>query len=178
MKKIKIQTEIRVNPIPENTVILTFLERDQIFLEPDYQRQSEVWSTDKKQLLIDSIINRFDIPKFYLHEFEKPKRLGGRVCKYALIDGKQRLTAIWSFINNEFPLSNDMVYLTDPTIELSGLTYSELSKKYPKISAYFDGRPLSLMAVRTDDIELIEEMFTRLNNPNLRISRFGLQAMG
>ena len=48
-------------------------------------------------------------------------------------------------------------------MNLKNLTYSELQKTHPKIAAYFDGRPLSLMGVRTDDIELIEEMFSRLN---------------
>lgn len=156
-------TEIKVNPIAENTVILTYLDRDAIFLEPEYQRQSDIWSVEKKQLLIDSVINRFDIPKFYLHEFEKPKDIDGKTYKYALIDGKQRLTSIWGFINNEFPLSDDVKYLADPSIDLSGLTYAELASEFPRVSAYFDGRPLSLMAIRTDDIELIEEMFTRLN---------------
>lgn len=163
MSNERLPTEIKVNPIPDNTVILTYLDRETIFLDPDYQRQSDVWSVEKKQLLIDSIINRFDIPKFYLHEFEKPKLINGKTYKYALVDGKQRLTAIWSFINNEYPLSKDIKYLADPNVDLRGLTYSELSRDFPRISAYFDGRPLSLMAVRADDIELIEEMFTRLN---------------
>lgn len=73
------------------------------------------------------------------------------------------IQAIWDFINNEFALSDDIEYLRDPAAVLKGLTYSELGKDYPFISAYFDGRPLSLMAVRTDDSELIEEMFSRLN---------------
>lgn len=163
ISKKQIATEIKVNPIPDNTVILTYLTRSNIFLDPDYQRQSDIWSLEKKQLLIDSIINRFDIPKFYLHEYEKPQTINGHTYKYALIDGKQRLTAIWAFIDNEFPLSEDIEYLQEPTKSLKGLTYSELSKEYPLISAYFDGRPLSLMGVRTDDIELIEEMFSRLN---------------
>ncbi|MDT5122446.1 MAG: hypothetical protein QOC96_1928 [Acidobacteriota bacterium] len=162
-KSIKEVASIKVNPLPENTIILTYLDRESIFLYPEYQRDSDIWSLDKKQLLIDSIINGFDIPKLYFHEYEKPKTINGRSYKYALIDGKQRLTTIWGFIENEFPLSKDIKYLVDPKINLSGLTYAELGKKYPRISAYFDGRPLSIMVVRTDDPELIEDMFSRLN---------------
>jgi hypothetical protein len=155
--------EIKVSPLQENTVILTYLQRDTIFMDPDYQRTSDIWSKEKMQLLIDSIINGFDIPKFYFHEYEKPRTIKGQTYKYALIDGKQRLQAIWEFIGNEFSLSDDIDYLRDPEANLKGLTYRELGKTYPLISAYFDGRPLSLMAVRTDDTELIEEMFSRLN---------------
>jgi hypothetical protein len=155
--------EIAATPITENSVIICYLDRDAIFLDPDYQRSSNIWSLEKKQLLIDSIVNRFDIPKFYLHEYEKAKKIGGKTCKYALIDGKQRLSAIWGFINADFALSNSAEYLADPSVNIAGLTYTELSSKYPRIAAYFNNAQLALVAIRTNEIELIEELFTRLN---------------
>jgi uncharacterized protein with ParB-like and HNH nuclease domain len=36
---------------------------DKYNLQPAYQR-SEVWSTEKKQLLIDTILRSYDMPKF------------------------------------------------------------------------------------------------------------------
>ena len=55
------------------------------------ERESGVWSTEKKQLFLDSLFNGFDIPKIYLHD------LRGNDPRYdfAVIDGKQRLHAIW-----------------------------------------------------------------------------------
>ncbi len=155
--------QITATPITENSVIICYLDRDAIFRDPDYQRSSNIWSLEKKQLLIDSIVNRFDIPKFYLHDYGKPKKIKGKMCKYALIDGKQRLSAIWGFINAEFALSNDAEYLADPSVDISGLTYTELSARYPRIAAYFNNAQLALVAIRTNEIELIEELFTRLN---------------
>src|SRR4051812_31478322 len=94
-------TEIHVSPMTNtNSVILTYLDREKVFMEPDYQRQSNVWSEEKKQLLIDSIINWFDIPKLYFHEFPESKLIEKKKRKYAVVDGKQRLLAIWGFINN------------------------------------------------------------------------------
>lgn len=157
-------TEINVAPMTNtNSVILTYIDRDKVFMSPDYQRQGNIWSEEKKQLLIDSIINWFDIPKLYFHAFPELRLIDGKKRKYAVVDGKQRLMAIWDFINNKFPLPNKFEYLSDPALDLSNLTYGELSKSYPQVKALFDNYPLAIMVVRTDDVELIEDMFSRLN---------------
>jgi len=68
----------------------------QIDPRPQYQR-GPVWKEPKKQLLIDSIINRYDIPKIYLRYVgdQSPYR-------YEVADGQQRLRSIWGFYDNEF----------------------------------------------------------------------------
>ena len=43
------------------------------------------------------------------------------------------------------------------------MTYSDLGFKYPLLKARFDATSLSVISVRTEDIELIEDMFSRLN---------------
>lgn len=165
MKTISVSpTEISVIPLTNtNSAILTYLDRDKVFMNPVYQREANIWSIEKKQLLIDSIINHFDIPKLYFHEYPEPKLIEGKKRKYAVIDGKQRLLAIWEFIDNAFPLSDKFDYLPDPAVDLSRLTYRELTESYPKVKAMFDNWPLAIMVVRTADTELIEDMFSRLN---------------
>src|SRR5208283_1071278 len=135
--------EISVVPLTNtNSAILTYLDRDKVFMSPVYQREANIWSTEKKQLLIDSIINHFDIPKLYFHEYLEPKVIDGKTKKYAVIDGKQRLLAIWDFIDNAFPLSEKFEYLPDPSVDLSGLTYRELAESNPHVKAMFDNWPL------------------------------------
>ena len=123
--------------------------------------QGEIWTIDKRQLLMDSIINEFDIPKIYFHEL--PKGSASKVYKYAIIDGRQRLESIWSFIDGEYPLADDFHYLKDPKTKPAGLTYREMGEKYPRLKARFDATSLSVVVVQTDDLDLIEEMFSRLN---------------
>ncbi len=151
------------NTLSDSSVMLMYLERDRIFLDPPYQRASEVWDLYKKQLLIDSLINGFDIPKMYFHEYEKAEIHNGRLCKYAIIDGKQRLTAIWEFMEGAFALSSDIEYMRDKQIKLAGLKYSDLSREHPTIQARFTGRSLTIITVRTDDTDIIDDMFSRLN---------------
>ena len=42
-------------------------KKSKINTNPDYQRPS-VWTKAQKQMLIDSILRDFDIPKIYLHK--------------------------------------------------------------------------------------------------------------
>jgi hypothetical protein len=143
--------------------MLMYLERERIFLDPPYQRASEVWDLYKKQLLIDSLLNGFDIPKLYFHEYEKAELHDGRLCKYAIIDGKQRLSAIWEFMNGDFALNSDIEYMRDSKVKLAGLKYDDLSREHPTIQARLTGRSLTIVTIRTDDTDIIDDMFSRLN---------------
>lgn len=145
------------------TVYNLFLEKDELWLDPPYQRAADIWPLWKKQLLIDSILNGFDIPKFYFHDLIPEMTVGKNSYRYAIIDGKQRLDAIWGFIENEFPLSEDIELVNQPDVEVRGLTYSELAEEHPRLKAKFDSRSLAVVTIQADDTELIEEMFSRLN---------------
>ncbi len=127
----KLQNEIRISDMQPNSIALLHADRDQFELDPDYQRISDVWTKSKKQLLIDSLLNGFDIPKIYLYELNPPKRQGERVYRYAIVDGKQRLEAIWIFMNDDLPLDDAFAYYRDDTVKAGGMTYSELGEKYP-----------------------------------------------
>ena len=56
---------------------------------PDWQRE-EVWNKTKKQQLIDSILRGWKLPKFYFVKLEGDQ--------YEVVDGQQRLTAIFEFL--------------------------------------------------------------------------------
>ncbi len=72
--------------------IIELLRSDKIDKNPDYQRFGKLWSKDKKQLLIDSIINGYDIPKIYFHYLASSSREINESGKLlAIIDGKQRI---------------------------------------------------------------------------------------
>ena len=154
---------MEISDVRLSTVLYIYSERDGLELDPAYQRLSDIWTLEKKQLLIDSIINGYDIPKFYFHRFIPPERISGQTKQYAIIDGKQRLEAIWQFIDGKFPLSDDFEYIIDSKIKPANLTYAELGRKFPTLKLRFDSYDLSIVAVQTKDVELIEDMFSRLN---------------
>lgn len=141
-----------------------------IDFEPSYQRQADIWERDKRQLFIDSLINGYDIPKLYFHDLSWTP--AGRQKRYAIIDGKQRLQAIHLFVDGSDPLSDDFedIEATDPGLAQrgAGLLYKDLAAKHPDLKARLDQAELPIVLVQTpgttnQDLETIEEMFSRLN---------------
>lgn len=153
---------IENHPLQHASIMRIYSDRPEIISNPEYQRNGEIWTLEKKQLLIDSILNNYDIPKIYFHQFSREERLS-KGKSFAIIDGKQRLEAIWSFMDGIFPLADEFEYQLDPSLKLSGLTYEDLGKEFSKVKTNFDSFTLPIISVITDDLDLIEDMFSRLN---------------
>ncbi len=151
-------------PDTESTVRYLNANFDKLELQPSYQRQSEIWGEEKRQLFIDSLLNSFDLPKLYFHEVG---RKDNKSARYAIVDGKQRLEAVRGFIQGTFRLSQDFIdeYASDPDRagRPSGLSFEELSKHHSALATRLLNRVLHVEVIRTKDIEIIEELFSRLN---------------
>jgi hypothetical protein len=146
------------------TIMLLHSERSEINLNPDYQRMGGVWTLGKRRLLIDSILNDYDIPKLYFHLLGDDS-LRNSGFRYAVIDGRQRLEAIWDFIDGKFTLASDFEYQRDLNVDMGSFTYNDIAQKYPRIRIKLDSFVLRVVTVQTegDDLDLIEDMFSRLN---------------
>ncbi|MCL9640879.1 DUF262 domain-containing protein [Rahnella victoriana] len=153
---------IETTPLKNSTIMLLHAEKNEIKLDPPYQRFGEIWNLEKKRLLIDSILNDYDIPKIYFHAYDR-KKVAETGCTYAVIDGRQRLETIWAFLEGKFTLASDFEFQRDSSIKLENLGYSDIAKEYPRIKVQFDSFILPVVVVSTEDEELIEDMFSRLN---------------
>jgi hypothetical protein len=155
--------KFEITELRNSTVWSLYRMRERIQLDPDYQRMSDIWTPDKRQLLIDTILNEFDIPKLYLHKFSAPLKKGGKTYDYAIIDGKQRLETMWAFLDGNIVLPSDFEYFRDPKTKAGDMTYAELGQAYPDLKVQFDSFQLNAVCIETDELEMIEEMFSRLN---------------
>ena len=157
-------SSIRISELRNSSVLRVYAEREGIQSDPEYQRMGDVWNLEKRQLLIDTILNDFDMPKLYFHELPVSKVLDdGRVVRHAVIDGRQRLESIWGFIEGQFPLDEDFKFYEKPSVKAGGMTYADLAKEHPELKMQLDSYTLPITTVLTDDQDLIEEMFLRLN---------------
>ncbi|MFK5970035.1 MAG: DUF262 domain-containing protein [Candidatus Marithrix sp.] len=68
-----------------------------ILMETDFQRKN-VWYSKQKHELIESILMGIPIPMMYFFEDKDGNR--------QVVDGKQRLTAIFDFLDGKFRLNN------------------------------------------------------------------------
>jgi len=68
-------------------------------LDPPYQRRS-VWNQDYKDFFIDTVLNGYPAPAIFIYQEITPEG----VSKVSIVDGKQRLSTLFEFANNEFPV--------------------------------------------------------------------------
>ncbi len=124
---------------------------------PDYQRPP-AWSRKQKQLLIDSILREYDIPKMYWMSVNREDGV-----KYEVIDGQQRLRSIWEYQAGDYGLPKDI----DPIqgVDCAGKKYADLDMD---ISTVFDAYAVDVViiddAVQTDKEDEVRDMFLRLQN--------------
>ena len=124
--------------------------RKKINTNPDYQRPA-VWTKGQKQLLIDSILRDYDIPKIYLHTTDE--------INFDVVDGQQRIRAIWSFFDDDFPLPKDADKVKG--IDVANKKFSELDEDIKDI---IGGYNLDIVILNNSNEDEIREMFLRLQN--------------
>ena len=154
----------KVSPFEAKTISWWKARRNKIDMSPPYQRKGRLWSATDKAYLIDSIINGFDVPKLYMADFSwGDSGLNQKKLPYAIIDGKQRLEALFDFYDGTVTLNDDFVYRADPSLKLAGLGYKDLQQNFPEVAESFDTFNLSVMSVVATSEEPINELFVRLN---------------
>lgn len=99
--------------------IVSRLKYDDILLDPDFQRNRNLWNEEKQSRLIESLLIKIPLPTFYLDMIEGDK--------FIVVDGVQRLCAINNFMVRE---SDDPKLLKLQGLEylqeFNGKTYYEL----------------------------------------------------
>lgn len=126
------------------------------------QRAGGQWDDEKVSLLIHSIACDFPVPPLYALA---QKEIVGSKEKEILyiLDGKQRLTSLRSFIQNEFRLSE-----STPIFNVEGQKYNLTKHKFDELPEVIKDAVLefTLDILKIEDAldEEIEDMFFRLNN--------------
>jgi len=138
------------------------IQKGVIKLNPDYQRKHR-WSRGFSSRLIESLILNIPIPTIYIsQDIDVDEEVEDEIARYSVIDGQQRLTAIYEFLKNKFALDE-----MDVLDELNGLKYSELP---PFLIRRLEER--SIKCLRIDSIvdsQVKYDIFERLNSGSVRL---------
>jgi hypothetical protein len=126
--------------------------RVRINTNPDFQRPP-VWGKAQKQLLVDTILRDYDVPKLYW------RKTGSKPDRYDVVDGQQRLRAIWEFFDGKFKLPKD----ADPIdgLAIASCKYEDLPDE---LRIRFDVYALDVVVLEDTDEDEVREMFLRLQN--------------
>lgn len=141
-----------------------------------YQRKL-VWTEEEKQSLIDSILGGLPLPLILVAEvaMERPDT-------YELIDGLQRLNAIFAYLENEFAVNGEYFDLQTLADTKDRMDSGRLVQQNPILSREKSIRianySIALSVFHSANEINVEEAFRRINSGGRRLSRQELRQAG
>ena len=155
---IKQDIDIRENPY---TVfeLKRKCDRGKIILDPEFQRNPNIWSVEQKSKFIESIILNFPLPYWYMKQTKNGE--------YIVVDGLQRTSAIRAFIDNEFQLTGLKVLP-----ELNHLSFDNLKALSGDYETRIEDKKISLYVIPySAPSRILYEIFERVNTGGTKLQR-------
>ncbi len=150
---------------PEVNSLYEKWKRGKLILQPDFQRHF-VWDSKKSSRLIESALLSLPLPVIYLAEEADGKEY--------VIDGQQRLTAFFSFLDNRFP--NEKTFrLTGLEVftELNHKTFLDLEERLQDKIRYYEVRTITILSDSDPDLKFA--IFERLNTGSVPLNDMELR---
>ena len=150
-KYIKITNQVFALPSLVNR-----LEHDEIDLNPDFQRNGNLWSPTNMSRLIESILLKLPLPIFYF-DVSNPE-------KWIVVDGLQRLSTIKKFMVDKTLKLKNLEFLT----ELEGKSYDELDRGFKRV---FEGTQIVTYQIEAQTPKKVRySIFNRINTGGLPLN--------
>jgi hypothetical protein len=140
-------------------------EKETLSFNHPIQRQSAQWDNEQQSLLIHSLLANFPVPAVYVHKTESVEMdaKGRHSYNYSVLDGKQRMTTVFSYINGEYALAEDIpdVEIENTTYQIAGKYFEDLDDDVQQEILHFR---FNIQAFEDVTNDVIEDIFFRLNN--------------
>src|SRR6516162_4929629 len=145
---------------PEIESLYNKFKRGKLVVQPDFQRQF-VWDPKRASRLLESALLGIPIPIIYISEEPDNKEY--------VIDGQQRLTSFFSFLDGSFGGTSEFK-LTGLKVfsELNGKRYVDLDAAVQDAIRYFKLRTVTFR--RESNANLKFEIFERLNTGSVALN--------
>ena len=131
------------------------IESRGIDLSPRYQRRFR-WDRGRQSKLIESFLMNVPVPPFFLNE--------DTYGQYSVIDGKQRLTAVFEFLRGRLRLADLTVFR-----EINGATIDDLPLDLQNVIR-LRANLRAVIILRQSDANVKYEVFKRLNTGGVRLN--------
>ncbi|MFJ7994661.1 DUF262 domain-containing protein [Peribacillus frigoritolerans] len=137
------------------------IDKNIIKLDPEYQRNHR-WDNQLSSRLIESLILNIPVPTIYISQDIDVDEEVEDVPRYSVIDGQQRLTAIYNFMSNNMPLEGMEVLKL-----LNGSFYKDLP---PFLIRRLEERTIKCLRIdSTLDPQVKYDIFERLNSGSVKL---------
>ncbi len=125
-------------------------KKDLILLDPSFQRNF-VWNKKQQSELIESVIMGIPLPIIYLAENKDGKLI--------VVDGRQRLTTFFEFLDNSFAL-RDLKTLP----QINKMKFKDLEKQYPQYATTIEDFQLIIQIIKYPTPDQVRfDIFDRVN---------------
>lgn len=133
--------------------------KNQIILDSEFQR-NEVWTRKQKSELIESVLMGLPIPVMYLFE--------DKSANLIVVDGRQRLTAFFQFLDNEFALTGLKILKSLNDLKFNDIdpVYQSKLEDYQLISQVI--KPPTPDSIKFQMFDRVNRGGTTLNNQEMR----------
>lgn len=142
-----------------------------------YQRKL-VWGIEEKQKFIDSLLQGYPIPMIIVANHTK----SNGDSAFEVLDGMQRLNAITSFIEGEFPVNEKYYNLESVSQTKICKENGKLSQKLPILESELCSRildyPVPFSVCDNNDGAKVDESFRRINTGGRTLSKQDLRQAG
>ncbi len=134
-------------------------DQGRLNLNPDWQR-AYIWRGKRPSLFIESLLMKLPIPVIFLARNENEN--------YEVIDGVQRLTMAFNYVNNEFPLSNLNVFT-----DFNGKLFKELPVETQ--SAIEDSTITAFILSEKTSQDMLFTIFERINTGGVSLNEMEIR---
>lgn len=129
-----------------------------LILDDSFQRTGEVWGTKDKVKFIESVLMDIPIPFIYLAE--------GKRGNLIVIDGRQRLTALFDYLNNKYPLRNIEFFP-----KLRGKKVKQLTNELETYKTKIEDYHLYVIKIKMSTPEEFKlQIFARVNKTGMQLN--------
>jgi rubredoxin len=129
-------------------------DESELDTQPTFQRYV-VWTATQQSKLVESVLLGLPIPRIYLAENEDETQV--------VVDGQQRLTALFRFMSGHYPLQNLKVLEA-----MNGRKYRDLEKKLRKRVKNF--KLSTVLIQKESDEDLRFDLYERLNTGSVGLN--------
>jgi hypothetical protein len=130
-------------------------KKGRLDLQPSYQRD-KVWTDEKKMVLIESIMDDYPVGLVIFNVMQKPDADGKPLEFYEVVDGQQRLTTLFEYLNGV------VAWATVP--KKPNASFKAFRSLSEATQDRIDQYQLPIAFLNEFDEEDITEVFSRLQN--------------
>jgi hypothetical protein len=154
----KADIDIREDAQTVFELVMRKWDQGKLILDPNFQRNF-VWKPLQQSQFIESVILNFPLPAFYINKDKKGK--------YIVVDGRQRITTLRSFLKDEFKLAG-----LRALPQLNDKNFSELKKLDSSYQTRIEDKKLNVYLIQpTVPMEMVYDIFNRINTGGTQLQR-------